>query len=267
MPTFLAVGKKFWGQPEDNQGPIILVIIGWLIYRERAALLTDSDDLARRIGFSTLLVGLVVYIIGRSQEFFQFDVGSLAIVLLGLALSLGGRRGFRRFLFPAFFVIFLIPVPPSLLDRILVPLKLVVSSVVTNSLFNLGYPIAQSGVVLIIGQYQLLIADACAGLHSMLALSGIGFLYVYLVERHSKIQITTLIAAAIPIAFLANVMRVSGLVLITYYFGDHAGSRFHDVAGYVEVFVAFGCFFLLDFFLVWIWGLRSPAKKLDRHTE
>ena len=41
-----------------------------------------------------------------------------------------------------------------------------------------GYPIARDGVVLTIGAYSLLIADACSGLNSMVALSGIGLLYV-----------------------------------------------------------------------------------------
>ncbi len=39
---------------------------------------------------------------------------------------------------------------------------------------RVGYPIARNGVVLMIGQYDLLIADACSGLNSMVALSGLG---------------------------------------------------------------------------------------------
>jgi exosortase/archaeosortase family protein len=55
-----------------------------------------------------------------------------------------------------------------------------------------------------------------------------------------------LIALILPIAFVANILRVLALILATYYFGDSAGQAFHDYAGYAEIVFAFGSFFLLD---------------------
>jgi exosortase len=96
----------------------------------------------------------------------------------------------------------------------------------------MNYPIARSGVMITIGQYQLLVADACSGLRSMFSLSAIGFLYIYLTEHKSFKRNLMLALSLIPIAFLANLIRVMVLILVTYHFGDAAGQGFiHDFAG------------------------------------
>jgi len=100
--------------------------------------------------------------------------------------------------------------------------------------------------VLMIGPYNLLIADACAGLNSIIALSGIGLIYTYLFPHSSRWFSAILLISAVPIAVLANIIRVMTLVLVTYYLGNDAGMTFHDNAGYAEIGVAFGSFFLLD---------------------
>jgi exosortase len=117
---------------------------------------------------------------------------------------------------------------------------------VETLLYWFGYPIGRSGVTLMIGPYRLLIANACAGLNSIIALSGIGLIYVYLAGHKSRVANWLLIGGVLPIALLANVIRVTLLVLCYYYFGDRAGRTFHDYAGYLEIAIAFGAFFLLD---------------------
>src|SRR5262249_51966070 len=150
-----------------------------------------------------------------------------------------------------------VPIPGSILDQLLLPLKEWVSSTVDAVLHGFGYPIARNGVLLMIGPYSLLIADACSGLNSMVALTGIGLLYVYL-AGHSRRWITVaLLLSVLPIAFLANIIRVAALVLITYYGGEASGRAFHDQASFVEIGLAFGAFFALEQLIVWIDRTRS----------
>ncbi len=54
----------------------------------------------------------------------------------------------------------------------------------------------------------------------MVALSGIGLLYVYLAGHTGRAHNITLLLSILPIAFLANIIRVALLVLITYYRGE-----------------------------------------------
>ena len=88
------------------------------------------------------------------------------------------------------------------------------------------------------GQYQLLVADACAGLNSMFTLEALGLLYLNLTNSTSVARNVTLAVLIIPISFVANIIRVMILVLVTYHFGDAAGQGFvHRFAGMV-LFIA-----------------------------
>jgi len=204
--------------------------------------------------------GLLCYALGRSQALIQLEIGSQIPVLIGVGWMLLGRQVLRTLIFPVAFTLFVIPVPGTLLDQLLLPLKQLVSAIVDNGLHALGYPIARNGVVLMIGQYDLLIADACSGLNSMVALSGLGLIYTYVVGR-SRWHNAMLLLSVLPVAFAANVIRVMTLLLITYYFGDGAGRTFHDSAAWLEIVLAFGGFFAVDTVLGWSTRprVRRPA--------
>ena len=102
-------------------------------------------------------------------------------------------------------------------------------------------------MVLTTGQYQLLVADACSGLHSIFGLSALGFLYLYLMRYRSYVLNGILAASILPIAFAANVVRVVILVLVTYHIGDEAGQGFiHGFAGILLFIVALVFLFALD---------------------
>jgi len=114
------------------------------------------------------------------------------------------------------------------------PMKMAVSYAAANVLYWAGYPIARTGVTLQIGQYMLLVADACAGLHTLLTLEALGLLYLNIVRRDSALRNIGLAILIVPISFTANVIRVMTLTLITYHFGDAAGQGFlHGFAGIV----------------------------------
>lgn len=250
LSSYRALANTFWVMSDSAEGAIILAISLWLVWREREIFFNWPDARLRLGGLLLFLFGLLLYSLGRSQEFFQFEVGSQIPVLLGIVILLLGRSGLKRLWFPIFFLLFLVPIPGSVMDSVLLPLKQTVSWIVDEILHLAGYPISRNGVVLMIGAYQLLIADACSGLNSMVALSGIGLLYIYLVGSGDKITMTILLLSVLPVAFVANVVRVLILVLVTYHFGDEAGQKFHDSAGYLEIGMAFGAFFLLDSLLV-----------------
>jgi len=145
-----------------------------------------------------------------------------------------GRKTLLNIWFPLFFMCFMVPLPGVVVDALTMPMKMAVSYVTDSVLFSLGYPISRSGVILQIGQYQLLVADACSGLHTLFTLEALGLLYLNVVRRDSLVRNVALAIAVVPISFSANVIRVCTLTLITYYFGDEAGQGFlHGFAGMV----------------------------------
>jgi exosortase B len=194
-----------------------------------------------------LVIGSLLYAIGRSQDIWIFSIGSQIWVLAGLVLLFKGWRGLRLTWFPLFFMLFMVPLPEALVAAVTAPLKSAVSLVASNLLYAAGYPVGRSGVMLTVGQYQLMVADACAGLNSMFTLEALGMLYMNLMRYSSAARNVTLAIMLIPIAFCANIGRVMILVLVTYYFGDAAGQGFvHGFAGMVLFLIALVLMLLLD---------------------
>lgn len=250
VPTFYEAATSFWQDEENAHAPIILVIVLWLIRGKRAALLAASGRAAPVPGYTLLVFGLLVYVLGRSQTISILEIGALAPILAGVLLAMRGWGTLRFFWFPIFYVVFMLPLPGILVDALTGPLKEQVSSITAEILYRAGYPIARDGVMLTIGQYQLMVADACAGLNTMFSLSALGLLFMYLTARKRIVHNVVMLAGILPIAFVANIVRVHVLVLITYHFGDEAGQGYlHGGAGIVLLLIALIALFLLDFVL------------------
>jgi exosortase B len=243
--TFHDLASTLWKVDDYSHGPIILAVIAWLIWRHRLGLLEPANP-AVGIGLAVLLPGLLLYVIGRSLGISVFEVGSLAPVLAGTVLAMRGTAGLRKLWFPIAFVVFLIPLPGTFVDSLTGPLKQQVSVTAERLLHAANYPVARDGVMLTVGQYQLLVADACSGLNSMFSLMALGALYLYLMQR-SYLHSSLIIAGVLPIAFAANIVRVLALVLVTFHFGDDAGQGFlHGAAGMVLVIAALLLIIALD---------------------
>jgi exosortase len=264
IPAYLDLASAVASKDGSSQQPVCLAIWLWTLWRQR-----DLFNRFRAAGESSLLGWLLIafaglcYAVGRAQEFFQFEIGSQVPLFAGIVLVLLGRAALARLWFSVIFLTLIVPAPGSLLNEILVPLKKLVSALVAQLLYAGGLPVARDGVVLYIGHYQLLIADACAGLNSMVALSAIGVLYVYLAGYKRWLPNVLLLSAVLPIAFIANVLRVMGLVLITYRYDGDAGMHFHDYAAYAEVAVVFAAFFLLDRLLRAIFRDESAVEQVS----
>lgn len=240
VPTYYALSTGIWGNQDQAHGPIVLAVVLYLIWQKREALNPNiTVQTWPVIGSISLIFGLICYVVGRSQDILLLDVGSQIFVLAGILLITRGITVLKAMWFPLFFIFFMIPLPGIFLDAVTMPMKMAVSYVAEHVLFWIGYPIARTGVILQIGQYQLLVADACAGMHTLISLEALGLLYLNLVRHDSLFRNITLAILIVPISFTANVIRVMVLTLVTYYFGDAAGQGFvHGFAGMVLFIVA-----------------------------
>ena len=237
IPTLwsLIAGNGLWTDDEHSHGPIILSISLWLLWTRW----NETPDLERykpapALAWACFLIAGALYIPGRALDIIYFETGAFVWVLTGIVLMSGGVGLLNKLKFPLFFMIFMIPLPNSLVGPITGAMKLAVSTVTVNALSWAGLPVAQSGVVIYLGHYQLLVADACAGMRTLFMLEALGVLYLNLVRHHSILRNIALPILIIPISFTANVVRVIVLSLITYYWGNAAGQGFlHGFAGMV----------------------------------
>ncbi len=236
LPSLIDLLSGIWSSDQQQHGPIVLSIACWMIYRKWPDMLhaSEGESTAPALGWSIFISGLLLYAVGRSQGIHLFEIGSVIWLLAALLLIMRGKRALKAMWFPLFFMLFMIPLPSAVVDAVTMPMKMAVSYVAENVLFWAGYPIARTGVILQIGQYKLLVADACAGLHTLFTLEALGLLYLNIIRHDSLIRNIALAILIVPISFTANVVRVMVLTLITYHYGDEAGQGFlHGFSGMV----------------------------------
>lgn len=263
-PTFVKLIQGPWRTEQEGHGPLIIAGAAWLAWQCKRGLLGLEASPAPFGGWAALLLGLGLLVVGRSQDVTMLEVASQLPILCGCILLVGGWRVLRLFAFPLAFLIFAIPPPGWLLDAFTVPLKTMVSDWVAEILYDFDYPVAQNGVMIMIGPYQLMVKDACAGMNSIFALSAIGVFYIHEFVRNSKFRAIVLLLSIVPITIAANFIRVMALVLIAYYFGiDAIEGVFHDLTGFALFAVALGLFFLLDGILIAITALfRGTLRRV-----
>lgn len=260
-PAYLELSRTVWATDEQGHGPIILAVAAWLIYTQRHAIAALPARPVNGLGWPLLAFALVLYALGRSQDIIMFAVGSQIVLLIALLLLFLGWSAVRLVWFPLFFLLFMVPLPEALVAAVTAPLKSAVSAVASSLLYAVGYPVGRSGVVMTVGPYQLLVADACAGLNSMFTLEALGMLYMKLMGYTSAARNIALAVLLIPTAFIANIVRVMILVLVTYHFGDEAGQGFvHGFAGMVLFMVALMLMLVLDKALGLFFSNAKAAK-------
>jgi exosortase B len=234
VPTVLTLSRQIWQSDEQGHGPIIGAVSFWLMWQRRHAVMTAPYRPANLLGGALFVFAMLLYALGRSQQIIQGEVVGIILAGVALLLLLRGVEALRVVAFPLLFLVFLVPLPGVLVQAITIPLKTAVSYVAEALLHMAGYPIARTGVILSVGPYQLLVADACAGLNSLFTLEALGLLYLNLLGYTSKLRNVLLAILVVPISFIANVVRVVILILVTYHFGDEAGQGFvHTFAGMV----------------------------------
>jgi len=241
LPTLysLLAVNGLWLDDEHSHGPIILGISLWLIWKrwhDANELLLYSPSIV--LAWLCFIVAAVLYIPGRALNIVYFETGAFVVALIGVLLMSGGTKLLDTLKFPLFFMLFMIPLPNTLVGPLTGVMKLAVSAATVSILGWADFPVARNGVIISLGQYQLLVADACSGMRTLFMLEALGILYLNLVHFSSRVRNIVLPILIIPISFTANVVRVIILCLITYCWGSAAGQGFlHGFAGLV-LFIA-----------------------------
>lgn len=261
VPTFHDLFTGAWISEEQGHGPIIFGLALWLIYRKWPDMLAATTPArASWTGWAVLAVGLLAHLLGRSQRILMLEILSIIFVMAAVLLVKRGGTALRVSWFPFFFMLFMVPLPSEFVAAVTMPMKMAVSWATEHLLFMAGYPISRSGVILQIGQYQLLVADACAGLQTLLTLEALGLFYLNLMRHPSAVRNIGLALFIVPISFSANVIRVVVLTLITYYLGDAAGQGFlHGFAGMVLFVTALVLILSVDSTLQWYVRRKEEA--------
>jgi exosortase len=261
VPAALSLGSETWSNDAGAHGPLVIATAIWLLWREQSELRTRGLPGRFWIVCCALAPALAMYIAGEAFDFITLEALGLYIVAVTIFYAIFGAREIARNWFIFVYLLFAVPPPRSWLDMATFPLKQFVSSLAVNLLQLFGLPVSHQGVVIYAAQYQFLVEDACSGLNSIIGLIAISLLYIYLARRSSWRYAMLLATLTIPIAIIANMIRIVVLILLTLWAGDDVAQGFmHFAAGIVLFAIALGMIFLIDF------GLTSFSSSRRGHA-
>ncbi len=257
LPAYFDLAAHAWTRDENAHAPFLFAFSCGAIFVKlnqlhRQSFLEGINPSKNAIlsGSAVLLIGLILFTVGRLGQVELLTSGSQIFVLSGIILLAGGGALLRQLAVPVALVLYLIVWPGWMLNELTGPLKHWVSTCVAELLYSFGVPVARSGVLLAVGQYELLVADACSGLNSLLALTATGAIYLYMSGPRTWRRSLIIFALTIPIAIIANIIRVMVLVLLTYWGGYDLGQGFaHDFAGLFLYGIALLMVFAVDTFV------------------
>ena len=247
VPTMYFIASTGWTGEEGAHAPIILATGLWLFYTNLKAAAPHFARPSWVYPVGLLAFLLPLYFIARVTQIAEIEGYVMYACLLAVLYSLIGLHAMKLLWFPLFYLAFAFPPPETVVAALTLPLKMWISQAAVWFLDLLGYPIGRLGVSIFIGQYQLLVAAACAGLNTIISLSAISLFYAYARHRANPRYVAFLAVLVVPIALFANFIRVLILILLTYHFGEATGQGFmHNFAGLFMFMVALGTIFLID---------------------
>ena len=235
--------------PDYSHGFLVAPLAVYFAWERRGALARTSIE-PSWLGLVPLLLGALALAIGRlGVELMAMRTG-FVLTLHGLILLLLGRRIYRVLLFPLLFLFLMIPLPQSLANTITFPLQLIATDLAMAPLYWLRIPALREGNIIHLADTQLLVAEACSGLRSVMALGTLGVVFAYFFRKNG-VERAILVISTLPIAILVNAFRVALTGVLTHHFGQEAAD---GVIHTTEGFFTFGLAFAL--LLVEAWLLR-----------
>jgi len=239
-PVVAASALSWFNDDDMAHGVFIIPVSLWILWMQRDQI-RELPIRATAWGLAPLALGLLMEIAGYAMGSKSLAMLSLIPALSGAVLMLHGRELLKASAFPIGFLFFTARLPFGLSETLSQWIQRLSSAGSAGLMNLLGYAIIQRGNQIQIPGFVLDVADVCSGFKKLLALVAFALLYGYLFQL-SPIRRALLVAAAIPIAVIANIVRISGLIAVTSAFGLHGLHLAHDGAEIVVLVISFFCF-------------------------
>lgn len=222
-----------WRWEDYRYNWVMLLVSAYLIYRNRAELI-QAEKKPSFLGILVVLFSLAMHILGFRTQLPRLSLASTIGVFWGIPYAIWGWNVARILFFPAAYA--LLCFCGSLLMNITMPLRLMSCSVACTFLHGAGIEAVQRGTLVLSnagGGFQFDVADACSGLRSLITMTALTAPYAYVTLTGFWPRIC-LFALSVPLAMLANALRIFSLGLVAEWIGmDLAMRLYHDLSGYL----------------------------------
>jgi len=235
LPVYPELMAAWMTNSNNSHGMLVPLVSLGLIWQQKEILLR-TPLASSHWGAGLLIASLILYLLSYAGGIAVSMRLALIGTLLGLVLLTLGPAIFQRLRFPLLFLLFMIPVPDALVGSVSFPLQLLATTVSADIIRGLSIPVVQEGNMLFFVQTQLEVAEACSGLRSLLALTMLSVLFAHILNG-SRRNKWLLVMSAIPVALLANILRVSGTGVLAHFFGEDVASGFLHTFSGIAVFL------------------------------
>ncbi len=251
-----------WLNDENYSHGLLIVPVALYFVWERRNRLTQSEPRPAKTGLILILGSLATLLAGvLGSELFLMRISILGAVA-GTVLFMYGWKHLRILLFPILFLLLMIPIPAIIFNQIAFPLQLLASRFGEMALSTAGIPVLREGNVIQLANTSLEVAEACSGIRSLVSLLTLGIIYGYFADARIWVRIA-LAFTTIPIAILANGLRVAGTGIAAHYYGPQAAQGFfHTFSGWLIFIVAFMLLFVIHCLLRWAAPVRNSLSMV-----
>jgi exosortase len=244
LPVLRDLVYVWWSDPNYSHGFLVPFITGFLLWNRKTTLgivtIRPSawGSLILALGLVLCFVGEAATMAGGERAPLFIKGLSLILVLAGLILLLLGPDFLKLSVFPLTYLVFMLPLPETLLTVVTMPLQDYTTRVTTSSLQLLSVPALREGNLIHLSSVTLGIVEACSGIRSLMTLLA-GAVALSDLTLKQWWQRLILISSVVPIAILTNAGRVTGTGLLTHFGGAAvAQSFFHGFSGWGVLIVA-----------------------------
>ena len=220
---------EWQNNPYYSHGALVPLLSLFLFWRARNAL---EQRGASNWGYLLVAVGVAVLVAGLWLSAYWLAVASLPIVWGGVVLALLGPHVLRRWAFPLIFLFLAVPLPFDV--WVAQWLETPTATMSTSLVQWVGVPADNKGSLIQLPNSLFQVGGECAGLRTSISLFTLALFIVMVGTPGAGRNKAALLTLIIPLALVANTVRVSVLILIAHAWGTEAAMNYyHDYASYV----------------------------------
>lgn len=255
-----------WGINDNySHGYLIPPLAAYLAWERRHALASTPTSRAWS-GLIVIAGSVCVLLVGLlGAELFLGRIAMLGTLGGGILFILGWRH-LKMLVFPLGVLLLMIPIPAILFNQIVFPLQLVASRAGEMAVSAAGIPVLREGNVIFLANTTLEVAEACSGIRSLVSLLTLAIVFGYFTDPRPTVRIAIALSA-VPVAIVANALRVAGTGIAAHYYGAAAAEGFfHSFSGWIVFIAAFAMLFAIIRTLRWLMPepIRPPAVMYAR---
>lgn len=247
-----------WARADEEYSHILLVpvVAAWMVWVRRHRLRYCKPH-NTAMGFAVAIIGWAATTIGFYTGTQSLWHGGAVLVVIGCAMSVLGKHMLFRFLPAVAVLIFLIPVPGMIRQRIAMPLETWTAQASQLAFDLIGITVTRHGNMLTLNNHPVNIAEACNGLRMVFALALIGYAFCFGLPLRNSVRI--IILAFSPVAtIICNVVRILPTIWIYGNYEGETGEIFHNLSGWLMLPISF--LMLLALIKVLRWAMIPVMK-------